>query len=177
MPAWVTVNVWSPIVSVAVRAMALVFAVAAKFTVPGPEPPPEVTVSHAALLVAVQEQPPEDSTPTEPVAADAVSAWLVADRVVLQAGADGAICNRVMGCPATVRVAVRVVLVALAARLMLTVPAPLPGDPAVTDSHVASLDAVHGQTPGVDTASDPVPPDAASCCIVASSFIEYPFAP
>jgi len=55
--AWFTVNVWPAIVSVPVRALP-VFAATLNETLPSPVPlAPEVIVSHAALLVAVQLQP------------------------------------------------------------------------------------------------------------------------
>jgi hypothetical protein len=56
--AWVTVTVWPATVSVPVRGEVAGFAAIEKFTAPFPLPlAPEVTVSHAALLVAVQVQP------------------------------------------------------------------------------------------------------------------------
>jgi hypothetical protein len=55
------------IVSVAVRALAPVLAVALKVTVPGPVPlAPAVTVAHAASLLAVHAQPFGAVTVTEP---------------------------------------------------------------------------------------------------------------
>jgi hypothetical protein len=57
-PAWVTVTAWPPTVTVALRAVLDVLAVAVSVTVPFPEPlAPAVTVNHAALLVAVHAQP------------------------------------------------------------------------------------------------------------------------
>src|SRR3954452_9695492 len=57
VPAWITVIVWPAMVSVPVRAEAPPFASAWNETVPLEVPGvPEVTVIHAALLVAVQPQ-------------------------------------------------------------------------------------------------------------------------
>ena len=57
-PPCVTVTVCPAMVSVALRNAAEVFAVAATFTVPLPDPlAPLVIVNHAALLVAVHVQP------------------------------------------------------------------------------------------------------------------------
>ena len=76
------VNVCPAIVSVAVRAVALVLAVALKVTVPEPVPlAPAVTVAHAAPLLAVHAQPLGAVTVTEPDPPAAATAWLVADSV------------------------------------------------------------------------------------------------
>ena len=72
-PAWLTVNVWPPIVSVPVRGPLLVLAAALKLTVPLPLPlAPDVIVSQASLLVAVHAQPPPPSRhrPVPPAAGD-----------------------------------------------------------------------------------------------------------
>ena len=79
-PACVTVNVLPATVNVAVRVAVVVFAAALNATGPVPLPlAPEVTVSHAALLVAVQPHPVGAVTVTEPAPPAAVSAWLVAE--------------------------------------------------------------------------------------------------
>jgi len=63
-----------------VRALAVVFAVTLNATLPAPLPlAPDVTVSQAAPLLAVQAQPLGEVTATEPVAAAAVNDWLVAE--------------------------------------------------------------------------------------------------
>ena len=81
-PACVTVTLWPAMVSVAVRAVAVVLATALNATVPLPVPlAPEVTVSQLALLAAVQAQPVGAVTDTEPVAAADVSDWVVAESV------------------------------------------------------------------------------------------------
>jgi len=67
-------------VRVAVRAVVVVLAATLKATLPAPLPlAPAVTVSHAALLVAVQAQPPGAVTATDPVPAAAVNDWVVAE--------------------------------------------------------------------------------------------------
>ena len=59
VPAWVTVTVWPAMVKVPVRGDVAVLAAMEKATAPFPLPlPPEVMVSHGALLVAVQLHPP-----------------------------------------------------------------------------------------------------------------------
>ncbi len=69
-------------VSVAVRGVAVVLAVAANATVPFPVPlAPEVTVSQLALLAAVQAHPAGVVTVTEPVAAGAVNDCTLAEIV------------------------------------------------------------------------------------------------
>ena len=81
-PAWVIVTVWPAIVSVAVRAVALVLAAALNVTVPEPVPlAPAVTVAHAASLLAVHAQPLAAVTVTEPEPPVAATAWLVAESV------------------------------------------------------------------------------------------------
>jgi hypothetical protein len=63
----VTVKVWPATVNVAVRALVVVLAAAAKATTAAPLPAaPDVTVSQPALLVAVQAQPAGAVTVTEP---------------------------------------------------------------------------------------------------------------
>ena len=75
-----TVKVWPAIVSVAVRGVVLVLADALNATVPALFPlAPPVTVSHGALLLAVQPHPPCPDTFTEPVPPAAVKAWLAAE--------------------------------------------------------------------------------------------------
>ena len=87
-PAWFTVNVWPPAVIVAVRADVLVFAATEKATVPFPLPlAPEVTVTHAAELVAVHAQPDDELTLNEPVPPLAATDWLVGDSVYVHGAA------------------------------------------------------------------------------------------
>jgi hypothetical protein len=68
-PAWLTVNVWPPIVIVPARVVPLGFAAALKLTVPLPLPvAPPVTVSQlVSLLTAVHAQPAADVTVVDPV--------------------------------------------------------------------------------------------------------------
>ena len=79
-PACVTVKVCPASVKVAVRMDDVVFAAALNATGPAPLPlAPDVTVSHAALLVAVQAHPVGAVTVTEPEPPAADNAWLVAE--------------------------------------------------------------------------------------------------
>jgi hypothetical protein len=72
-PAWETVMVWPPTVTVAERALEDGFAWALKTTFPLPEPVAVVSVSQEAVVVAVQEHPvgvvTADELPVEAVAA------------------------------------------------------------------------------------------------------------
>ena len=69
-PVWVTVNVWPAMVSVPVRELVLVLAVADQLTGPLPVPLAGVHVNQlVALLDAVQLQPAPAVTLTEPVLA------------------------------------------------------------------------------------------------------------
>ena len=78
-------NVWPAIVSVPVRALVPVFAVALKLTEPLPVPEaPAVTVSHAALLVADQVQPAAAVTADVPPLADAGSDALTGEIDIVQ---------------------------------------------------------------------------------------------
>jgi hypothetical protein len=56
-------------------------------------------------------------------------------------------------------------VVVFAAALKVTVPLPVPPDPAVTVTQLAPLVAVHAQPAIVVTSTLPVPPDAATACV------------
>jgi hypothetical protein len=103
-PAWLTVNVWPPIVIVPVRESP-VLAATLYVTVPFPVPvPPDAMVIHGALVVATQLQLALAVTPTVPlVAAD-----------VVKSAETGEIVN-VHGAPAwvTVKVCPAIVIVPL----------------------------------------------------------------
>ena len=88
-PAWVTVKVCPPAVIVAVREAVLVFVATENATVPFPLPlAPEVTVTHAAELVAVHGHPDEAVTEKLPVPPLAATDWLVGDNVYVHGAAD-----------------------------------------------------------------------------------------
>jgi hypothetical protein len=75
-PAWMTVNVWPAIVAVPARDVP---AFAAAITVTAPLPIPAFvspTVSHDALLVAVQAQPSVVCTATEVLPPSAFIGWV-----------------------------------------------------------------------------------------------------
>jgi hypothetical protein len=105
--ACVTVTVCPPIVTVAVRANALVVSAAVSVTLPLPVPLPGLTVNHPRLLVAVHVASLAfDVTVTlvlAPLAAGLQLVWL-RDSVTLSNPS----CVTVTVCPPTVTVAVRV---------------------------------------------------------------------
>jgi hypothetical protein len=81
-PACVTATVFPATVRVALRDEVAVFAEAATFNVPLPDPlPPLVTVSHVALLAAVHVHPVGAVTVTEPLPPPATMFSVVADSV------------------------------------------------------------------------------------------------
>ena len=104
--AWSTTNVCPPIVSVACRGSARVFAAAENETVPAPDPlDPAVTVSHeVALLTAVHEHPAGALTAVDPDPPDAWMDALAGDKEVVQVTPD---CVTVKVHPAIVSVPTR----------------------------------------------------------------------
>src|SRR3954452_10136832 len=81
VPACVTVMVWPPMVSVPVRAELPLLTSTWNETVPLPVPfAPAVTVSHEALLIAVQVQPAGAVTVTLPSSAAGRKPAVVAER-------------------------------------------------------------------------------------------------
>jgi hypothetical protein len=155
---WVTVTVWPPTVTVALRDDADVLAVAVTVTVPLPEPlPPLVIVSHVALLVAVHEHPVATVTVTVPLP-PAARMFAPADSATVHATPN---CVTVTVCPPTVTVAPRDDVDVLAVAVTVTVPLPEPLPPLAIDSHVAFSDAVHVQPVATVTVTVPLPPAAA----------------
>ncbi len=143
-------------------------------TLPGPLPfAPDVTVSHAALLDAVHPQPLPTLTATDPLPPAATNAWLLVERLTVQFTTGPAACVTVKICPPMVTLAMRPGAVGLTAALNATVPLPVPLLPEVTVSHAASLLAVQLQVPAAVTATDPVPPAAATACAVVASATEH----
>jgi len=131
-------------------------------TAPLPVPAvPDVTVSHAALLLAVHAQAAVVVTATVPVPAVAGAVWVVGEIEYAQAGgvAEPAACET-----ANVRFAIEIVPVraapVFAPTEKLTVPFPLPVEPDVTVIHGALLSTVQSQTVGDCTVIDPEPPVA-----------------
>ena len=82
-----------------------------------------LSVSHAALLAAVQPQPPPEVTVTEPVPPAAATDWLVGESANEQGAAA---CVTVNVCPPTVIVAVLALASMFAATRKLTFPLPFP---------------------------------------------------
>jgi hypothetical protein len=163
-----TVKVCAPIVSVPVRAAA-VLAAAVKVTVPLPVPEaPPVIVSHAAFAAAVQAQVVADAvTATVPDPPVSAMFWLAGESVNVQVGGGGgAACVTVKVFPAAAMVPVRALLVVLAATLNATLPAPVPEAPAVMLIHGALVAAVHAHVfADAVTAIEPAPPAWAKFCV------------
>jgi hypothetical protein len=152
----VTDTVCPPTVTVVVRAFTAVFGVAERVTDPLPDPGPPATVSHAALLVALQAQPAGAVIVTLVVFPLAVIFTVEGDAAYPHAAA----CVTVTFCPPTLIVALREVSAELAAAVMVTLPLPEPVPPLVIPSHVALVVAVHPHPGFVITYSRTVPPAA-----------------
>ncbi len=159
----VTVKVLVAIVTIALRAAAVVFAATLKLTVPLAEPlAPPVTVTQLAPLVAVHAQPDVVVTAAVPVPAAAPNARLVGEMLNVQ---PAPACVTVKLRPAMVSVADRLVVAVLAATLNVTVPLVEPLDPPVTVTQLAPLVAVQGQPVIAVTATLPDPPAPAKACV------------
>ena len=127
---------------------------------------PEVIVSHAALLVAVQSQPVEAVTESVFVPPPAGADWTSGMTLNEQ---DPAGCVTVNVWPATVRVPVRATPVVFAAAEKLTRPFPVPDAPVVIVSQLALLVAVHAHPLAEVTVIEPEPPTEATVWLVALS--------
>jgi len=143
-------------VTVAVRAFTAVFGVAERVTDPLPDPGPPATVSHAAVLVALQAQPTGAVIVTRVGSPLAVIFTVEGDAAYPHAAA----CVTVTVCPPTLIVALREVSAELAAAVMVTLPLPEPVPPLAIPSHVALVVAVHPHPGFVITYSRTVPPAA-----------------
>ena len=154
-------------VTVALRDAVAVFAVALTLTVPLPDPlAPLVTVSHDALLVAVQVQPVAAVTVTAPLPPPDTMLKAVADSVKVQ-GTPAWV--TVTLCPATVTVALCDNELVFAVAVMLTVPFPDPLAPLVTVSQDALLVAVQAQPVAAVSVTEPLPPPATMLSVVVDS--------
>jgi hypothetical protein len=160
-PASLTVKVCPPMVSVPLRGVVDVFAVALKPTLPGPLPlAPDVTVSHPVLLlVAVQLQPAWVVTPTLPVPPGSATDCDVEASEYVQAAAAWLTVNVL---PPIVSVPLRGEVTVLASTVNDAVPLAVPLAPAVTVIQLALLTAVHAHPVTADTVADPEPPVAAA---------------
>jgi hypothetical protein len=147
-PACDALKVFPAIVTVVLRAVPALLAVALSVTVPLPDPlAPAVTISHDALLVALQPQPD-----------GAVTATLIASPSVAKAFAPGEIvslqlmpaCVALNVRPAIVTLPLRDAVPVLAAAVTVTVPLPEP-PPVLTASQPIELDAVQVQPAGAVT--------------------------
>ena len=150
-PACVTVTVWPAIVSVPVRGDVAVFAAIENATVPLPLPlAPDVMVSQASLLVAVQLQPAAVVTLLLLELAAAPGVSVVGDTVNVHGGGAPAWVT-VTVWPAMVSVPVRGDVPVFAAIENATAPLPLPLAPEVIVSQEALLVAVQLQPAAVVT--------------------------
>jgi hypothetical protein len=166
---WVTVNVRPAIVRVPLRA-APEFEATLNRTVPLPLPLlPCVIVSQGALLVADQAHPAEALTATSPV-----------PPAMSNACDSGEIENEHPGDWFTVTVWFATVSVPARAGPLVawtenvTVPSPLPDDPAVTVIHDAPLAAVHAHPGAAVTVMVPVPPAEFMVCVTGATWKEQP---
>jgi hypothetical protein len=163
-PGCVTVKLWPAIVSVAVRAVVVVFAAALKLTVPLAEPlVPPVTVTQLAPLVAVHAQPVVVVTATLPVPPAAATACVEAERLNAQFAP---VCVTVKVFPAMVSVPVRDEVAVVAVTAKVTVPFAEPEPPPVTISHDTLLVALHAHPTPAVTPTAPLPPDDVKDCDV-----------
>jgi hypothetical protein len=117
---------------------------------------PEVTVSHEALLTAVQKHPTEAVTERVPVPMLNATKALAGLRLYEHPTGTPA-CVTVKVWPAMVSVPERGVPVGLAANEYPTVPIPLPDAPEVTVSHTALLTAVQEHPAEAATKRETVP--------------------
>jgi hypothetical protein len=163
----VTVTVMPPTVNVAVRDPVVVFPAAVTLTVPSPDPlAPLVTVSHDAVLVAVQPQPAAAVTATDALPPPTTMLRVVGETVNAHVMPG---CVMVTACPATVSVAFRAAVVVFAVAVTLTVPLPDPLAPLVTVSHDAPLVAVQPQLAPAATAMFETPPPTATFTFVGDT--------
>ena len=157
LPACVTVKVAPAMVSVPVRAEA-VLAATLNDTDPLPDPvAPLVTVSQEALLEALHPQPVAAVTLAVPFPDAAVKDCVLGE---IDGEQDAAACVTVKVAPAIVSVPVRLEATVFAATLKAAVPFPDPVAPLVIVIHAALLVAVHAQPVAALTVLLPVPPAA-----------------
>ena len=162
VPAWVTLKVWSAIVTVPVRCAVPVLAATMTSTLPSPVPP-DPTLSHAALLVVLQAQvlPAVTVTATDSPAAGDVR--LVGEIPNVQ-GAPAWVTLKVW--PAIVTDPVRCAVPVFAATVTLTLPLPVLPDPTV--NHAALLVVLQAQVLPVVTATATLSPAAGEVRLVGA---------
>jgi hypothetical protein len=130
------------------------FAATVYGIVPLPEPAPvPPIVIHGALVVALHAQPVNVVKVTVPAPPPSVNDCVAGLAVYVQVPPAWVIVN---GSPPIVSVAVRGLVVPLAATEYPTVPLPLPLAPLVIVTHGADEAAVHAQPPSAATATVPV---------------------
>jgi hypothetical protein len=156
----VTVKVLPAIVSVPVRGAVTVFAATVNVTLPEPDPvAPPVTLIHAALLLAVHEQPDPAVTTLLPDPPSLANVCVVGDALYEQLAPA---CVTVNVAPAIESVPLRLVVEVFAATENPAVPVPDPDAPLVTVIHAALLVALQAQPEPAVTVVLPEPPAAAN---------------
>jgi hypothetical protein len=121
--------------------------------VPLPLAPAEITIQ-AALLVAVQAQPAPVVTVTDPLVATDVLSSTDEGRIVNEHGAAGCVIVKVL--PAIVSVPVRDVVLVFCVTLYVTLPLPVPLEPAPIVIHPSLLVAVQLQPAPAVTVIEPL---------------------
>ena len=148
-----------------------VFACAATCTAPGPEPlAPDTTVSHEALLDAVQTHAaaaPTETMTEPPLAGMVCAVGLIVNEQPLP-------CSTVNVMSAIFSVPCRDAPV-FAAAVKPTEPFPDPLAPEMIDSHAALLVAVHAHPPLPETLTEPLPPAPGMFCPDEEREYEQPF--
>ena len=161
-PDWVTLRVWSAIVTVPVRCAVPVLAATMTSTLPSPVPP-DPTLSHAALLVVLQAQVLPAVTATATLSPAAGEVRLVG-AIVNVHGAPACVTLKVW--PAIVTDPVRCAVPVFAATVTLTLPLPVLPDPTV--NHAALLVVLHAQVLPVVTATATLSPAAGEVRLVGA---------
>ena len=163
-PSWVMVNVWPPAVMVAVRAVVVVFAATVNVTVPLPDPAVDpVSVTHAALEVALHAHPDAVVIENDPLPPAAAIAW-EAGEIAYEQAVVAAACVTETTCPAIMMVPVRCVVVVFGATLNVTVPLPDPLALPVMVIQLAVLYELHAHPAPVVMVTEAVPPAAGTDC-------------
>jgi hypothetical protein len=166
------VKIRPPAVIVPVRELVVPFVAALKATVPFPEPlAPLVTVIQLAPLLAVHVHPAIAATENDPAPPAAATDWLVGDSEYEHDGAAAWLMVKVL--PPAAMVPVRELVVVFAAALKATVPVPEPLVPLVRVIQLAPLLAVHVHPAVAVSENDPVPPSAATDCVVGERAYEH----
>ena len=161
---------------VPVRALTSLFLSIEYLTVPVPVPGlPEVTASHAELLVADHGQCAGAVTVRIPAAASLLNDALLGEISSMQVPRPSCTTDTVW--PATVSMPARAVSDEFAVRVTLTTPFPVPFAPLVIEIQPRSDVAAHVQWLAVVTVSEPGPPEAPTDSDVAERVRQCGFQP